>query len=77
MTDNYYSGYIKALLDIRDYLDYHSDMLKHNRCYNEKAMISLVDLFIVNRHEIAEQGGMTLELIYNPKTKKFTKTNFK
>lgn len=73
MTDNYYSGYTKALLDIRDYLDYHSAHMKNQRCYNEKAIRSLIDTFIENRHDIIESGGMHLELWYNPKEKKFIK----
>lgn len=70
MIDNFRSGYTKALLDIKDYFEYHSESLKHNKVYNSKVIPTLINSLIENRDEMMRIGGKNLELILT-KDKKF------
>lgn len=70
MIDNFRSGYTKALLDIKDYFEYHSESLKHNKAYNSKVIPTLINSLIENRDEMMRIGGKNLELILT-KDKKF------
>ena len=46
MNLDYNQGYFKALVDVKNYFDSHSDMLKHLRMYNSKKIPLLLDAFI-------------------------------
>ena len=70
MIDNFYSGYTKALLDVKEYFEFHSESLKHNKAYNSKVIPVLIDSLIENRDEMMRIGGRNLELIIT-KDKKF------
>lgn len=56
MTDSYRSGYFKALLDVKNYFDSHSNVLKHLRMYSSKKIPSLLQAFIDNRERMILEG---------------------
>lgn len=63
MLDSYRQGYLKALMDVKDYLDYHSESLKHNRAFNSKKIPLLCQAFIDYHEVMMTYGGSELELI--------------
>lgn len=62
MLDSYRQGYFKALLDVKDYFDYHSESLKHNRMFNSKKIPLLCQAFIDYHETMMTYGGSDLEL---------------
>lgn len=62
MRDSYEGGYLKALLDVKDYFDYHSDGLKHWRAFNSKIIPKICQAFIDHRKIMMTYGGMKLPL---------------
>lgn len=46
MNLDYNQGYFKALVDVKNYFDSHSDVLKHLRMYSSKKIPLLLDAFI-------------------------------
>lgn len=67
MIETYTGGYLKALLDMRNFFETHSEALKFNRLYNQKGVMQLLDALIYNRGELMATGDVKLR--YNPKTK--------
>lgn len=63
MIDSYRQGYFKALLDVKDYFDYHSESLKHNRAFNSKKIPLLCQAFIDYHEVMMTYGGSELELM--------------
>lgn len=62
MFDGYNQGYTKALLDVRDFFEYHSDALKYERCYNSKMIPIVLNGLIDARHEMIKVGGAHLSM---------------
>lgn len=58
LQDNflYRQGYIKALLDVKNYFDKHSDALKYNKMYNSKKIPLLLQAFVENADEMIMWG---------------------
>lgn len=56
MTDSYRGGYCKALLDVKNYFDSHSDTLKRLRMYNSKKIPLLLQAFIDNADRMMLEG---------------------
>ena len=56
MTDSYRSGYFKALLDVKNYFDSHSNVLKRLRMYSSKKIPLLLQAFIDNRERMILEG---------------------
>ena len=74
MNENNYSfdyrnGYFKALLDVKNYFDSHSETLKNNKIYNSKKIPKLLQLFIDNCEKMMMYGD-EIELIFPRDTKK-------
>ena len=46
MNFDYEQGYFKALVDVKNYFDSHSTILKNLRMYNSKKIPLLLDAFI-------------------------------
>lgn len=46
--DSYRQGYIKALIDVKNYVDSHSHVMKHYKLYNSKKLPMLLQAFIDN-----------------------------
>ena len=67
MTDSYIGGYSKALLDVKNWFEDHSEILKFNRLYNEKGIRNILWALLENRAELRETGDV--ELYVNRKTK--------
>ena len=59
MIDNYRSGYTKALLDLKGWIENHSDIMKYSKMFNQKKIISLIQGFIDNRDLVIKYGDMT------------------
>ena len=65
LQDNflYRQGYFKALLDVKNYFDEHSESLKHLKMYNSKKIPLLLQAFIDNADEMIMWGDeIELEL---------------
>lgn len=62
MIDSYQGGYTKALLDVRDFFEYHNNTLKHNRMYNSKMIFIVLNGLINARHKMMEIGGRDLTM---------------
>ena len=58
LQDNflYRQGYFKALLDVKNYFEKHSESLKHNKMYNAKKIPLLLQAFIDNADEMIMWG---------------------
>ena len=56
MNYSYASGYFKALVDVKNYFDSHSDMLKCLRMYNSKKIPLLLQAFIDNSDRMMVEG---------------------
>lgn len=56
MTDSYRGGYLKALVDVKNYFDSHSNILKHLRIYNSKKIPLLLQAFIDNADQMMLEG---------------------
>lgn len=67
MTDSYIGGYSKALLDVKNWFEDHSEILKFNRLYNEKGIRNILWALLENRAELRETGDV--KLYVNRKTK--------
>lgn len=61
MNFDYEQGYFKALVDVKNYFDSHSDTLKHLRMYNSKKIPLLLDAFI-RYHEKMIKVGDAIDL---------------
>ena len=48
MDFSYRQGYFKALLDVKNYFDTHSDNLKYLKMYNSKKIPLLLQAFLDN-----------------------------
>lgn len=58
----YRQGYFKALLDVKNYFDKHSESLKHNKMYNSKKIPLLLQAFLDNADELIMWGD-EIELV--------------
>lgn len=58
LEDNflYRQGYFKALLDIKNYFDTHTNSLKHLKMYNSKKIPLLLQAFVENADEMMMWG---------------------
>lgn len=59
MTDNYRGGYVKALLDIKSWIEQHSDAMKVSKMFNQKKILALLQGFIDNKDLMMEYGDNT------------------
>lgn len=55
-NSSFEKGYFKALLDVKNYFDTHSDSLKINKMYNSKNIPKLLQAFIDNRERMILEG---------------------
>ena len=71
--DSYRQGYIKALIDVKNYVDSHSYVMKNHKLYNSKKLPMLLQAFIDNADEMIAMGDMIeLTLTFDQKSiKKF------
>lgn len=56
--DSYRQGYIKALIDVKNYVDSHSRVMKQWKIYNSKKLPMLLQAFIDNADEMIAMGDM-------------------
>lgn len=56
--DSYRQGYIKALIDVKNYVDSHSHVMKHYKLYNSKKLPMLLQAFIDNADETFDQKSI-------------------
>lgn len=59
MTDNYHGGYVKALLDIKGWIEQHSDAMKVSKMFNQKKILALLQGFIDNKDLMMKYGDNT------------------
>lgn len=71
--DSYRQGYIKALIDVKSYVDSHSDVMKWNKLYSQKRLPLLLQAFIENADEMIAMGDM-IELAFTADKKSIKKS---
>lgn len=70
-------GYIKALIDVKNYVDSHSHEMKHYKLYNSKKLPMLLQAFIDNADEMIAMGDMIeLTLTFDHKSIKKSKERY-
>lgn len=75
--DSYRQGYIKALIDVKNYVDSHSHVMKHYKLYNSKKLPMLLQAFIDNADEMIAMGDMIeLTLTFDQKSIKKSKESY-
>lgn len=75
--DSYRQGYIKALIDVKNYVDSHSYVMKQWKIYNSKKLSMLLQAFIDNADEMIAMGDMIeLTLTFDQKSIKKSKENY-
>lgn len=73
MIETYRNGYIKALIDVRNYFETHSDCLKYWKMYNQKKIPLLLQAFIDNADCMMSLGEDINLLVATDKKTKETK----
>lgn len=75
--DSYRQGYIKALIDVKNYVDNHSCVMKQWKLYSSKKLPMLLQAFIDNADEMIAMGDMIeLTLTFDHKSIKKSKENY-
>lgn len=75
--DSYRQGYIKALIDVKNYVDNHSYVMKQCKLYNSKKLPMLLQAFIDNADEMIAMGDMIeLTLTFDQKSIKKSKESY-
>ena len=75
--DSYRQGYIKALIDVKNYVDSHSCVMKQWKIYNSKKLSMLLQAFIDNADEMIAMGDMIeLTLTFDQTSIKKSKENY-
>lgn len=75
--DSYRQGYIKTLIDVKNYVDSHSCVMKHWKLYNSKKLPMLLQAFIDNADEMIAMGDMIeLTLTFDQKSIKKSKESY-
>lgn len=68
LDDNFIKGYTKALLDIQNFYERHSDSLQLYRLYTRKATTEIIRFLIENREELREIGDITNIIVNKDKS---------
>ena len=71
MTDSYIGGYTKALLDVTNWFENHTQALKDEHLYNAKGIRKVLSALLDNRAELRETGDV--KLVINPETREISK----
>lgn len=71
MTDSYIGGYTKAILDVANWFENHTEALKHERLYNAKGIRKVLSALLDNRAELRETGDV--KLVINTETREISK----
>ena len=75
--DSYRQGYIKALIDVKNYVDSHPCVMKQWKIYNSKKLPMLLQAFIDNADEMIAMGDMIeLTLTFDHKSIKKSKERY-
>jgi hypothetical protein len=69
LNGDFNRGYTKALIDIKNFFDSHSDALKLYRMYNCKGITALLSFIQDNREELRETGTIENIIVSKDKNK--------
>jgi hypothetical protein len=56
LNGDYNRGYAKALIDVQNFLESHSEAMKYNKLYSHKGISAVLSALIQNREELRETG---------------------
>ena len=56
LSGGYNRGYTKALIDVQNFLESHSEAMKYNKLYSHKGISAVLSALIQNREELREAG---------------------
>ncbi len=73
---DYENGYIKALLDAKNWFEQHSDSLRFARMYNAKGIPQILDCMMKNHTKMMDLGE-DFEIFIKREDKKITLTGGK
>ena len=64
---DYDNGYRKAISDIKNWFDIHSNSLKYNKCYNEKSISAILSAMEQNSEVMLKYADFAEFIIYKDK----------
>ena len=56
LNGDYNRGYTKALIDVQNFLESHSEAMKYNKLYSYKGISAILVALIQNHEELRETG---------------------
>lgn len=56
LSGDYNRGYTKALIDVQNFFESHSEAMKYNKLYSHKGISAILSALIQNREELGETG---------------------
>ena len=62
-------GYDKALLDVKNWIERHSESMKYHKLNNAKGIMMLMNAFIENSEKLREYGDYTEFILSSDKKK--------
>ena len=62
-------GYFKALVDVKNWFDQHSETLKCNKMYNKKGISLMLNAFLNNMDTFMKYADFTEFIVNTDKTK--------
>lgn len=60
VLDTFNGGYTKALIDVKNYFEGHTDILSWNHMWNRKGVLQVLNALIEHREELRETGDANL-----------------
>ena len=54
----YNKGYTKALLDVKNFFEYHSDSIKYNKLYKYNGIMAILSALLEYRDELRDMGSI-------------------
>lgn len=69
LDGRYNAGYIKALIDVKNFFEDHSEVMKRCRLNNQKGISALLKLILENHEELRETGDIENVIVYRQQNK--------
>lgn len=69
LDGQYNAGYIKALIDVKNFFEDHSEAMKACRLNNQKGISALLKFILENHEELRETGDIENVIVYRQHNK--------
>lgn len=67
LNGDYNRGYTKALLDVKNFFEEHSEAMKYNKLYSHKGISAVLSALIQNHEELRETGTVDNSIVEKDK----------